>query len=123
MAPISSEGGRFLAPADPNQLPAPNRIDCGGDYVDRDAKPWSRKYLGLEKMDCGFAKDGNRGDDDKRALQHGGKILGLMMTEGMIGIWRLRAHADGEIGGAGHNHVDDALQSIRQKRDRPCEPV
>ena len=71
----------------------------------------------LEQRVPRLAEDQQRGDNDQRALEHGGKVFRLVVAERVIAVGRVRADPDRDQRGNRGHEVDDALERVREQRD------
>ena len=74
--------------------------------------PGASSSFGSKEMDGRFAEDGDGGHDNEGAFENGGKILGLVMAEGMFRVRRRFADAEREVSCARDGDVDNAFERV-----------
>ncbi|MNT29321.1 hypothetical protein D3C72_1650540 [compost metagenome] len=100
----------------------PDGIDDARCKVDRETQRRRFQHHRRHHRRHRLPDDQQRGNDDQHALDDGGKVLRLVVPEGMAGIRRLRRIADHHIGDHRGNHIDGGLKPIGQKRHRAGQP-
>ena len=107
-----------LARHRPGQGPVEDRAE----HRQQQAEVQILQRLRVQYASHGGPDDGHRGGKDQHAFETTGKVLGLVMTIGMVLIGRPRCHRDHGQRKHGPGQVDQRLHRVGQQADAPADP-
>ena len=122
MLAAGNQGGGPPCAAFADQEQRPDEVDARRQPVDRHAFEGGRRRLRVEPAEIRLAENGHRCDQHQGAFDRRGEVFGFAMTVRMAGVGRAGADREGDDRGTGRDHVDDALERIREQRHATGQP-